>query len=93
MSQSQLSKKTRTYSITATTTPQELCKSNFLRKGIQVRVLSTDTVYILSNQIQPYTEGIPVTSSQPYTNRETIAPLWVVTSSSTAVVYIQDSTD
>ena len=87
-----LASKSRIYSLTVTADPIKLCTKNPTRLMIAVQVTS-GTAYITSGQNKPYTEGIQVTSSLPYSNDTTDAELWILTSTSTAAVIVQEDTD
>lgn len=73
-----------------TTIAQELVKENPKRAGLLVVNNGTGTVYILSGQSQKYTDGIPVGTSEPYDNDTTTAALWIIASSGSQDVRVEE---
>lgn len=82
--------KTNTFAVTAGTKPVLLSASNDNRVSILVVNAGSVTVYITGKQSDAYTQGIPVVANQSYSNDTTTAELWVVTSSSTSDVRVQE---
>jgi len=83
---------TRPLSVTANVT--QLCKANPSRTRLFVANLSGNVVYILSAQNLKYTDGIPVAASTgTYENKSTTAPLWIVASTGTNDVRVEEDTD
>jgi hypothetical protein len=85
-----LGSKSDTYALTASTTPKKLCSANKDRANILVVNNGSVTVYITSGQSKTASDGIPVAASQSYNNDTTTAELWVLTSSSTSELRIQE---
>lgn len=82
--------KTRTHSLTASIVPTKLCGSDENRKCILIYNAGSVTIYITAKQANPYTQGIPIVAGATYVNNTTTDALWVLTSTSTADVRVQE---
>jgi len=83
----------KTRGITVTTTPQKLVTENPTRKGLLVYNNGSVTVYILSGQNIPKTDGIPVAAAASYNNDDCYGEFWIVAESGSQNVRVEEDTD
>ena len=93
MSEKKRSCKSRTFSLTVTTTSQKFVSKNPTRTGLLVYNNGSVTVYITSAQNLTSSDGIPVAAGAEYDNDDTTAELWIVAASGSQNVRVEEDTD
>jgi hypothetical protein len=87
------SKYVRTYHVTATTTPGELCGCDPDRTGLLVYNNGDAIVYILGSKTTEKADGIPVAPGRSYENTTTYGELWQVADSGSQDLRVEEDTD